>query len=40
LFVVPSWKELRLQAESDLVLFAYSDKAAQEKLNLYREECA
>lgn len=40
LFVVPSWKEVRLQAESDLVLFAYSDKAAQEKLNLYREECA
>lgn len=40
LFVVPSWKELRLRAASDLVLFAYSDKAAQEKLNLYREECA
>lgn len=34
---VPSWNELRLQADSDLILFAFSDKASQEKLNLYRE---
>ncbi|MDE1916670.1 MAG: hypothetical protein KGJ57_14215 [Sphingomonadales bacterium] len=34
---VPSWKETRFIAETDLVLFAYSDKASQEKLNLYRE---
>ncbi|MFT3966175.1 MAG: gentisate 1,2-dioxygenase [Sphingobium sp.] len=38
--VVPSWHELRLKADSQLVLFAYSDKAAQEKLNLYKEQNA
>lgn len=37
LFVVPSWKDLTLRAGSGLVLFAYSDRAAQQKLNLYRE---
>jgi gentisate 1,2-dioxygenase len=36
-FCVPSWHDLRFAADSDLVLFAYSDKASQEKLNLYRE---
>lgn len=40
IFVVPSWHQLVLQADTDLVLFGYSDKAAQMKLNLYREECA
>jgi len=35
---VPSWNEMRLQASSDLILFGFSDKAAQEKLNLYREQ--
>ncbi len=34
---VPSWNELQLQAETDLILFGFSDKASQEKLNLYRE---
>lgn len=38
ILVVPSWKAARFCAESQLVLFGYSDKAAQEKLNLYREE--
>lgn len=38
IFTVPSWHALRLQAASTLVLFAYSDKAAQEKLNLYKEQ--
>jgi gentisate 1,2-dioxygenase len=37
IMVVPSWHELVLLAATDLVLFAYSDKAAQEKLNLYKE---
>lgn len=37
LLVVPSWQALRLRADSDLVLFAFSDRAAQEKLGLYRE---
>jgi len=36
LLVVPSWAELVLEAASELVLFAYSDRAAQEKLGLYR----
>jgi gentisate 1,2-dioxygenase len=37
---VPSWASLRLRARQELVLFAYSDRAALEKLNLYREELA
>ncbi len=40
ILVVPSWREVRLGATDDLVLFSYSDRAAQEKLGLYREECA
>lgn len=38
ILVAPSWKATRFAAESQLVLFGYSDKACQEKLNLYREE--
>ncbi|MDB5437771.1 MAG: gentisate 1,2-dioxygenase [Caulobacteraceae bacterium] len=37
IFVVPSWRELRLTANETLVLFGYSDKAAQEKLHLFKE---
>jgi gentisate 1,2-dioxygenase len=37
LFVVPSWESLTLDARSELVLFAYSDAAAQRKLGLWRE---
>ena len=36
--VVPSWKQRRIEADEDLVLFSYWDKAAQQKLNLWREE--
>lgn len=36
--VVPSWKALRLRADNQIVLFGYSDKACQEKLNLYKED--
>jgi gentisate 1,2-dioxygenase len=36
--VVPSWRELVLEADSDLVLFGYSDRTAQEKLGLFREQ--
>ncbi len=36
--VVPSWSTLTLTAQSDLVLFAYSDRAAQERLELFRED--
>ena len=38
IFVVPSWHALTLRADTRLVLFGYSDKAAQQKLNLFREE--
>jgi gentisate 1,2-dioxygenase len=38
--VVPSWKSLQFAAESELVLFGFSDKACQQKLNLYKEELA
>lgn len=39
IFIVPSWTSLAFKAHDALVLFAFSDKSAQEKLNLYREEC-
>ena len=38
--VVPPWRELVLQAGTDLVLFGYSDRTAQEKLGLFREHLA
>lgn len=38
--VAPSWKSVAFKAASRLVLFGYSDKACQEKLNLYKEENA
>ncbi|WP_135467615.1 gentisate 1,2-dioxygenase [Crenalkalicoccus roseus] len=38
LLVVPSWHALRLRARTRLILFAYSDRAAQEKLGLFREQ--
>jgi gentisate 1,2-dioxygenase len=38
--VAPSWKSVVFKADSALVLFGYSDKACQEKLNLYKEENA
>jgi len=37
---VPSWRETVLRADTDLVLFAYSDRTAQEKLGLFREHRA
>jgi gentisate 1,2-dioxygenase len=36
--VVPSWAQRHVAAEQDLVLFGYSDKAAQESLLLWREQ--
>jgi gentisate 1,2-dioxygenase len=35
--VVPSWRETVFTADSELVLFGYSDRTAQEKLGLFRE---
>jgi gentisate 1,2-dioxygenase len=34
---IPSWNEVRFSASKDLMLFAFSDKASQEKLSLYKE---
>ena len=36
--VVPAWSQRRFVADSDLVLFSYSDRATQEKLSLWREQ--
>jgi gentisate 1,2-dioxygenase len=36
--VVPGWTPYTLQAEDELVLFSYSDRVAQEKLGLFREQ--
>ena len=38
IFVVPSWCSLQLEAKEDLVLFSFSDRSAQEKLCLWREQ--
>ena len=37
IIVIPSWSERRYAADSDLILFSYSDRATQEKLGLWRE---
>ena len=37
-FVVPAWAARSFEADDDLVLLAYSDRPAQEKLGLWREE--
>jgi gentisate 1,2-dioxygenase len=36
--VVPGWMAYTLHAADDLVLFSYSDRVAQEKLGLFREQ--
>ncbi|MFN0183428.1 MAG: gentisate 1,2-dioxygenase [Aquabacterium sp.] len=36
--VVPGWMAHTLHAQADLVLFGYSDRVAQEKLGLWREQ--
>jgi gentisate 1,2-dioxygenase len=38
IFVVPSWATVRHSGHSDAVLFSYSDRAVQDKLDLLREE--
>ena len=37
IFVVPSWSARTFTAASDLVMFSFSDRAAQESLGLWRE---
>jgi len=38
IFVAPSWALQQHHAENDAVLFSFSDRAAQEKLGLWREQ--
>jgi gentisate 1,2-dioxygenase len=38
LFVVPGWLVHTIRADEDLVLFSYSERAAQDKLGFFREE--
>ena len=37
-FVVPSWEFYQIKADTDCVLFSYTDRAAQESLGFWREE--
>ena len=37
LFVAPSWFPIQIEAEQDLILFSYSDRIVQEKLDIFRE---
>ena len=37
LFVVPSWFSHHFEAQTDLIIFSYSDRVVQEKLDLFRE---
>ena len=38
LFVVPSWMPVEHEASEDAVLFSFSDRAAQEKLGIWRQQ--
>ena len=40
IFVVPNWTWWEVEAGDDLVLLSYSDRAALEKLDLWREQRA
>ena len=37
-FVVPSWKPVIHETDSDAVIFSFSDRAVQEKLGIWRED--
>jgi len=37
-FVVPGWMQYTIRADEDLVLFSYSERAAQDKLGFFREQ--
>ncbi|MEA2857587.1 MAG: gentisate 1,2-dioxygenase, partial [Methylobacteriaceae bacterium] len=38
IFVVPSWQSVSHEAEDESVLFSFSDRPIQEKLDLFRED--
>ncbi|MDJ0949761.1 MAG: gentisate 1,2-dioxygenase [Alphaproteobacteria bacterium] len=37
-FIAPGWTRYRLEADEDAVVFSFSDRPAQEKLGLWRED--
>ncbi|MEL6235920.1 MAG: cupin domain-containing protein [Pseudomonadota bacterium] len=37
-FVAPNWTQIQLKADTDLVLFSFSDRAAQERLGIFRQD--
>lgn len=37
-FVIPNWTTFQLGSSEDAVLFSFSDRAAQEKLGIYRQD--
>jgi gentisate 1,2-dioxygenase len=38
IFVIPSWSPYRFDADSEVILFSYSDKAVQEALGFWKEQ--
>ncbi len=38
IFIAPRWKWIRHEADSEAVLFSYSDRVAQQKLGFWREQ--
>ena len=38
IFVIPSWNSFDLECSSEAVLFSYSDRIVQEKLDFFREQ--
>jgi len=37
-FVAPNWSTIQLRAETNVVLFSFSDRAAQEKLGIFQQD--
>jgi gentisate 1,2-dioxygenase len=37
-FVIPTWHSFEMQANAEAVLFSYSDRVVQEKLDIFREQ--
>jgi gentisate 1,2-dioxygenase len=38
IFVAPSWRWITHETDEDAILFSYSDRPIQEKLDLWRED--
>lgn len=37
-FVIPNWTEFQIQADTDIILFSFSDRAAQERLGIFQDD--